>query len=118
MSIEEMVVTGWIQEAITAINLWNSNRIMCSAGRAFCVTKRGYVGMVPPGSEVGDMICILRGLNTPFVLRETKSTGKRRTKRDKKRRVQLVGEAYIHGMMDGEAITIEDRGDDEVFEIE
>jgi hypothetical protein len=61
--------------------------------RNFCVTSKGYIGLVPPKTEVGDKVCILFGGRTPFVLRDA-GGGKH----------VLVGECYIHGMMDGEAL--------------
>ena len=51
------------------------------------------MGRVPHGSAVGDIICILLGGNVPFVIREC-SEG----------RFRLIGECYIHGIMDGDAM--------------
>ncbi|KAH8586696.1 heterokaryon incompatibility protein-domain-containing protein [Bisporella sp. PMI_857] len=58
------------------------------------VTKNSYFGLVPLLTEVGDRICILNGGAAPFVLMERKrpETGYR-----------LIGECYIHGIMNGEA---------------
>ncbi|KAF6820632.1 hypothetical protein CPLU01_12721 [Colletotrichum plurivorum] len=50
-------------------------------------------GLCPPGANVGDLICILFGCSVPVVLGQM-SDGY----------VTLVGEAYVHGKMDGEAI--------------
>jgi hypothetical protein len=38
-------------------------------GRRFVVTKTGYVGMVPKEAEKGDVIALLGGAQTPFVIR-------------------------------------------------
>jgi hypothetical protein len=64
------------------------------AGRRVCVTRKGYVGLVPPLTMIGDVIVIIVGAQTPFVLR---AAGTKRSK-------QLVGECYVHGVMDGEAL--------------
>jgi hypothetical protein len=64
-----------------------------SIGRCLCVTAGGYMGRVPYGSAVGDVICILLGGNVPFVIRECGEGCFR-----------LIGECYIHGIMDGEAM--------------
>jgi hypothetical protein len=29
------------------------------AGKGFCITDDGYMGLVPPGANVGDLVCIL-----------------------------------------------------------
>jgi hypothetical protein len=55
------------------------------------VSRQGYLGLGPQSLEPRDLICIFFGANTPFILRK-----------DWKSRYQLVGESYIHGIMDGE----------------
>lgn len=62
-------------------------------GRNFCVTSKGYIGIVPPKTEVGDKVCILFGGKSPFLLRDA-GGGKH----------VLVGECYVHGIMNGEAL--------------
>jgi hypothetical protein len=64
-----------------------------SAGRNLCVTAGGYLGYVSRGSQIGEKVCILFGSAVPFVLRE-----------DKDGFFMLVGECYVHGIMDGEAM--------------
>ena len=51
------------------------------------------MGMAPYSAHVGDLICVLFGGQTPFVLRKREPEG-----------YLLVGECYVHGIMDGEAI--------------
>jgi hypothetical protein len=62
-------------------------------GRRFCVTEKGYIGLVPPHTELGDKVCVIFGASTPFVLRDA-GEGKH----------ALVGECYMHAMMDGEVV--------------
>ena len=68
-----------------------------SATRRVCVTKSGYVGLVPPYSVVGDTVVVIPGAQTPFIVRPPNGT----VNVDK---YQLVGECYVHGIMDGEAL--------------
>jgi Heterokaryon incompatibility protein (HET) len=68
-----------------------------SNGR-FCVTKTGYVGIVPYEANLGDKICVLHGALVPFVLRKTAGSDSL---------YKLVGECYIHGIMYGEALSVE-----------
>ncbi|KAH6674786.1 heterokaryon incompatibility protein-domain-containing protein [Halenospora varia] len=69
--------------------------------RTFCCTRSGYMGLVPPGSRVGDVVCVLFGMQTPVVLRKIEDVeggfGEEIT-------YELVGECYMHGMMDGEML--------------
>ncbi|KAF4948993.1 hypothetical protein FGADI_9278 [Fusarium gaditjirri] len=58
-------------------------------------TEKGLVGLVPLLAEAGDEIYVLNGGAVPFDLRKGKRllNGRR-----------LVGECYIHGLMNGEAM--------------
>ena len=61
--------------------------------RALFVTSRGYIGLAPWNAQVGDIIAILDGGKTPFLLRAASSSMH-----------ILVGESYVHGIMGGEAL--------------
>lgn len=63
------------------------------------VSSKGYVGLGPPGAQPGDMICIIYGLGVPMLLRNN-GVGEEDT-------CVLVGEMYVHGIMDGEFMHIE-----------
>jgi hypothetical protein len=63
-------------------------------GWRFLVTEKGYVGVVPNHTRVGDVISIFSGGAVPFLLRKTGA---------KSGEYQLVGECYIYGIMRGEA---------------
>ncbi|KAI0530079.1 hypothetical protein GGR58DRAFT_494730 [Xylaria digitata] len=58
-----------------------------------CVTKAGYVGIVPGTAKNGDTIALFHGSAVPFLLRE-------RSKQQN--RYVHLGECYIHGIMHGE----------------
>lgn len=67
-------------------------------GRKFNITNEGYMCLTLTGSRVDDLICIIFGVPTPFVLREYKDKNGRYT--TYKPLYQLVGECYVHGFMD------------------
>ncbi|PMD62302.1 HET-domain-containing protein [Hyaloscypha bicolor E] len=71
------------------------------AQRQFAVTKKGFMALVPLGTEERDQICIFPGCRMPFILRRD-SVGNGIQGGDQCYR--LVGEAYVHGFMDGEAL--------------
>lgn len=91
MHTGEMVLKYWQTAAAFA------NRI---SNGTFCVTKRGYAGLVPGDAEVGDEICVFHGGVVPFILRKSNLAGILRSHR-------LVGECYVHGIMYGEALSFE-----------
>ncbi|KAI1427834.1 putative heterokaryon incompatibility protein [Xylaria sp. FL1777] len=68
--------------------------------RMIAVTERGYIGIIPPYSKVGDAVFIINGTQVPFLLRRQADTED--VDESGGRRWQLVGESYFHGMMDGE----------------
>jgi hypothetical protein len=68
------------------------NNALLAYGRRPCVSEKGYIGLVSAKTEVVDKIAILSGASTPYLLRETDVGW------------LLVGECYIHGAMDGEAL--------------
>jgi hypothetical protein len=84
--------------------------------RRFAISEKGYFGLVPEETQPGDRICILYGGQTPFILRRVKEV--RETLEKGSRDLggngaiyQLVGECYIHGIMDGEAYSQFKRGE-------
>jgi hypothetical protein len=72
--------------------------LQLSFPRRICITDRGYIGMAPHLAEQGDLLCFIFGSQVPFLLRHVEDS--------KEMRYRLVGECYIHGMMDGEAFNL------------
>lgn len=56
-------------------------------------TARGRVGLGSSLARTGDFVCVLNGFRTPFLLRRAATEG----------RYRLMDEAYVHGIMYGEA---------------
>jgi hypothetical protein len=75
--------------------------------RSIYTTKRGYIGIGPNAMQVGDICCVLLGGSIPFILREKEGYH------------QLVGDAYLHGIMKGEAMKGDEAGEfkEQIFEI-
>ena len=65
--------------------------------RHFCSTKKGCTGLVPNASLQGDLVALFLGAAVPFVIRPIGVE-----------LFVLVGECYIHGIMNGEALQEED----------
>ncbi|UKZ59560.1 uncharacterized protein TrAtP1_000861 [Trichoderma atroviride] len=66
-------------------------------GRRFFITKKGYFGLGPQKLEPGDRVAVLFGSGVPFVLRKCPAIAGRRAWR-------IIGECYVHGIMQGEVI--------------
>lgn len=65
--------------------------------RSFCLTEQGRIGWIPRHSMPGDIICIFEGATVPYALR-----------RDGQDHFKILGECYVHGLMDGEARGMKD----------
>lgn len=60
--------------------------------KAAFVTETGHIGIGLRETVVGDEVHLVQGSDTPFVLRKTDG------------RYELIGETYVHGIMDGELV--------------
>ena len=74
---------------------------IASYGRKVAVTQKGYLCLVPPKTEVGDMVCLIQSAGTPFILRKVETRDEIEPVGEQQL-CALVGEAYVHGIMDGE----------------
>ncbi|EKG09890.1 Heterokaryon incompatibility [Macrophomina phaseolina MS6] len=72
--------------------------------RRFAISEDGSYVMAPTEAEKGDRVVVLKGAKTPVLLRRTKR--KEMQKEDEEAWV-LIGACYVHGLMDGEALTKE-----------
>lgn len=66
--------------------------------RRLAVTENGYLGMAACRAMKGDLVCVLFGCSIPVLLREREEG-----------RYEFVGECYLDGFMNGEALD-KDRG--------
>jgi hypothetical protein len=63
----------------------------------FHTTSRGFAGLVPPGTQKGDIIAVFHGGGVPFVVRPEAGEDAL---------FRLIGECYVHGLMHGEALKL------------
>jgi hypothetical protein len=73
--------------------------------RSFATTQNGYLALVPRKATPGQLVCVLRGRKVPLIL----------SQRDEY--FELVGEPYVHGIMDGEFVRAARKEDLKVFKI-
>jgi hypothetical protein len=59
---------------------------------SFILTERDYMGLAPPGTKIGDIVCVLLGYKVPIILRQVED------------HYLLVGDSFVYGLMDGEAL--------------
>ena len=72
--------------------LYQASLAYVAPQRKFFTTSRGSIGLGPRSMKRGDLVCILSGGAVPFILRKDEEY------------YTLIGESYVHGIMQGEAI--------------
>ncbi|KAK2768178.1 hypothetical protein FQN54_000030 [Arachnomyces sp. PD_36] len=80
------------------------------ANRRLYITNEKYIGLGPISLKAGDSVWIIPGAGGPFVLRPCGGDGEGG-------RFLLIGETYVHGVMNGEAAEGMGRGDLEEIEL-
>jgi hypothetical protein len=86
------------EQALTPVDSYDFESAFFSLTRlfTFCLTERGYVGLVPKETKIRDCICVFNGCPVPFVIRQSEIR--------EGNVFQLIGRSYVHGIMDGEAL--------------
>ena len=67
-------------------------------GRRLATIRQEYIVLGPRSCKEGDLVCILHGCSVPVLLRRGRD-GVHYT---------FIGECYVHGMMDGEAVMLKE----------
>ncbi|KAK6956388.1 hypothetical protein Daesc_001665 [Daldinia eschscholtzii] len=70
------------------------------SGRKLFISKNGYIGLAPEDALEGDEIWVLDGGRLPLVLRPLGN----RSEKGSETEYTLVGDSYVHGIMDGEFV--------------
>lgn len=74
---------------------------MLANQRCFCITEKGFFGLVPGKVEIGDEVAVFNGGNVPFILRRFELGNEQELV------YRLVGDGYFHGLMHGEAQSLD-----------
>jgi len=78
-----------------------ANLLAHAKGRRLARTQRGRLCLVPAEVEEGDAVVLVKGGRVPLVIRY------HRAGKDGTHTWKLVGECYVHGVMDGEAFDLD-----------
>lgn len=76
----------------------HASMMAATFGRRFMWAKGGRMGLAPAAANVNDKICVFFGGQVLYLLREV-AGGKH----------EFMGECYVHGLMDGEALDPDER---------
>jgi Heterokaryon incompatibility protein (HET) len=75
-----------LYDYLAHVRLWSQER-------SLILSHGGYIGLAPSSTLPGDKICILHGFHAPVILRQRAESS-----------YVFVGDAYVHALMDGEAV--------------
>jgi hypothetical protein len=75
--------------------VFGARRGVVGLERCLFRTKRGYLGLGSGTSRPGDSLCIIQGARVPYIFRPCHG--------EEGNYMELEGEAYVHGIMHGEA---------------
>ncbi|KAL8825797.1 MAG: hypothetical protein Q9170_007657 [Blastenia crenularia] len=67
-------------------------------GKAFAVSDLGFIALVPAEARATDLIALVQGSELPFILRRLESG------------FAFIGQAYVHGIMDGQVWSLVEDG--------
>jgi hypothetical protein len=71
----------------------------------FRTAKEERLGLAPDTAKEGDIVCVFYGCSVPVIIRKIKDRDRDRRRDMNKQEYQFIGECYLHGMMDGEAVS-------------
>ena len=78
------------------------------ADRAFIATAQGRIGYTRPSVQPGDSVCVSQNSIVPFIVRNRPEGGPD----------MLIGEAYVSGIMHGEAMEMNGQHDTALVDVE
>ncbi len=90
-----------LQEPLPEQSIYDATArtVTCIFGRKLAISAKGYLGLASSLAQPGDAICILLGCSVPVILRPIHGNVL-----DNAARLTLVGECYVHGIMNGESM--------------
>ena len=82
---------GLVGKHVMSPTFWEDLQLCCTGKKLFSTTS-GHIGLGNVTLEPGDLVCVFLGGRTPFIVRPVD------------RKYKFVGECYLHGIMQGEAL--------------
>jgi len=83
--------------------------------RTLFVTQKGYLGIGTTGIKEGDDVYVFYGGKVPFITRSKEETGDLGSTETTHKRCELIGDCYLHGVMEGELIKEPEEDTDSVI---
>lgn len=86
-----------VETRIDTLNVLLGEGMRVCDDRSHIMTNTGFVGLAPAAAKLGDVVAVLLGAPVSHVLRPVESGRE-------ENQFALIGESYVYGVMDGEAI--------------
>ena len=114
----------WVEHCVRSedfkLDKWHASLPMfgaihsACAGKKFFSTEKGRIGIGSPFLLPGDPLCVLTNGRPVYILRRSNISN---DDEDSPNKYILVGNAYVHGLMNGEAFDLDDGGPKELISI-
>jgi len=99
-----------VEGCAAATQIFMEAAMLACTGRRYFSTKNGRVGLGPPGMAQGDLVCVFLSGPTPSIIHQSELNSN----------YKFLGEGYVHGLMNSEALDMMEQGlvNIETFELE
>lgn len=97
-SAYETMYKGLLSSDVSSPNDYEECLRRCVGSKSFLTTANGFIGTCVPDGRAGDIIVIVFGSPSLFVLRPVSGT------QDTQQTYWLIGASYVGGIMDGEMV--------------
>lgn len=85
--LDETLKDDWVRQYAVPV-------VAKTMHRSFILTREGRMGLAVRGVSNGDLVIIAKDCDVPLIVRKRTDHG-----------FKFIGEAYVHGIMDGEAVS-------------
>jgi len=86
-------------------------------GRRFFNTQKGYFGFGPGKCKIGDLVVVLAGGRVPYTIRPAPESARAPAIMPSMKCYTILGDSYVHGIMDGEVFELLNENERELKEI-
>jgi hypothetical protein len=113
----EAWITSGVQTLNTEVAFVHQSVLATITGRRFIKTQKGYIGWASEKCEEGDLVVVLAGGKVPYILHSEPEVEILGYGGGSFPCYSVLGDSYVHGIMDGEVFQLLDESDREMKDI-
>lgn len=113
----EAWISSLIQDRNKDVSFVHQRVRATMTGRRFIKTQKGYIGWASEKCEEGDFVVVLAGGNVPYILHAESEVKIPGYGGGSFPYYSVLGDSYVHGIMDDEVFELLDESDREMKDI-